>query len=63
MKSKGEKNPHKIDTLKAYLNEIGFDKAVHTLGATWEQDMTILNNQMDMYYQWEILAKGNPPTI
>lgn len=58
MKEKKVADPHKILTKKEYLDEIGFNKEVHTLGETWEDDLHMINGAMDMYYQWEILKKS-----
>lgn len=62
MKINGVSNPHRIDTKIAFLQSQGFQKAIHKL-ARAETILRYMNYCEDMYYQWEILAKGNPPTI
>lgn len=62
MKEQGITNPHKIDTKIAFLKSQGFDKNIHKLSKP-EETTKIMGYCEDMYYQWEILAKGNPTTI
>lgn len=47
-----------IDSKKAYLASLGFDKEKHTLGDNWERILTNMRYVEDCYY-YSVIDKNN----